>query len=149
LQKANLNQETNGTTANGTTGGNTTTTTTSTLPQIAAASATDTSTVESAANSLAPLAQLLTKPNALSALNSLSALNGLSDLVAGLANLSGAATSVTGAASTGPRVQTTGVYRKNPYNSRVRNTITYTDNSNGNNTGGSSKKSERNKFNPY
>ncbi|XP_059615748.1 poly(rC)-binding protein 3 isoform X1 [Phlebotomus argentipes] len=83
-------------------------------------------------NSLAsaiPLAQLLSKPGALNALTSLSALGGLSDLLGGLANL-------------GPPVQTTGVHRPKTFTPRLRS-----PNSSG--TGGSEKKSDRNKFNPY
>ncbi|XP_058126200.1 poly(rC)-binding protein 3 isoform X2 [Anopheles coustani] len=79
-----------------------------------------------------PLAQLLSKPGTLNALSSLSALGSLTDL---LGNLS------SGAAAVAP-IQTTGVNR--PKTTRMRSP-------NANNTinGDSSKKSERNKFNPY
>ncbi|XP_055706928.1 poly(rC)-binding protein 3 isoform X4 [Phlebotomus papatasi] len=93
---------------------------------------TTTSPTGAATNSLAsaiPLAQLLSKPGALNALTSLSALGGLSDLLGGLANL-------------GPPVQTTGVHRPKTFAPRLRS-----PNSSG--TGGSEKKSDRNKFNPY
>uniref|UniRef100_A0A336MFK0 CSON014746 protein n=1 Tax=Culicoides sonorensis TaxID=179676 RepID=A0A336MFK0_CULSO len=86
-----------------------------------------------------PLAQLLSKPGALNALTSLSALGGLTDLLGGLATL------------TGPPVQTTGAHRVKP-NVGTRAGVTRTS------TGGNSfehqsnnKKftNERNKFNPY
>ncbi|XP_052861985.1 poly(rC)-binding protein 3 isoform X1 [Anopheles cruzii] len=89
----------------------------------------------SVANPLAtaiPLAQLLSKPGALNALTSLSALGGLTDL---LGNLSSGATAVT-------PIQTTGVNRSKTTRMRSPNT-------NNSLNGDSSKKSERNKFNPY
>ncbi|XP_040151718.1 poly(rC)-binding protein 3 isoform X4 [Anopheles arabiensis] len=79
-----------------------------------------------------PLAQLLAKPGTLNALNSLSALGSLTDL---LGNLS------SGAAAVAP-IQTTGVNR--PKTTRMRS-----PNTNNSMNGDSSKKSERNKFNPY
>ncbi|XP_035792978.1 poly(rC)-binding protein 3-like isoform X4 [Anopheles albimanus] len=79
-----------------------------------------------------PLAQLLSKPGALNALTSLSALGGLTDL---LGNLSSGTTAVT-------PIQTTGVNRTKTARMRSPNT-------NNSLNGDSSKKSERNKFNPY
>ncbi|XP_050097286.1 poly(rC)-binding protein 3 isoform X5 [Anopheles aquasalis] len=79
-----------------------------------------------------PLAQLLSKPGALNALTSLSALGGLTDL---LGNLSSGTTAVT-------PIQTTGV-------NRTKTTRMRSPNTNNSLNGDSSKKSERNKFNPY
>lgn len=100
-------------------------------------SANSSSAVSALPSSLAaaiPLAQLLSKPGALNALTSLSALGGLTDLLGGLANL------------TGPPVQTTGAHRAKPsINARgTRGTgAPYENQSN------PKKFNERNKFNPY
>lgn len=81
-----------------------------------------------------PLAQLLSKPGALNALSSLSALGGLTDLIGGLANL------------TGPPVQTTGAHRAKP---TVNTRMTRGNGSPFENQNNSKKFNERNKFNPY
>ncbi|XP_049541944.1 poly(rC)-binding protein 3 isoform X4 [Anopheles darlingi] len=110
-------------------------------PNVASVSAANTNAAAAAAaaasvtNPLAtaiPLAQLLSKPGALNALTSLSALGGLTDL---LGNLSSGTTAVT-------PIQTTGV-------NRTKTTRMRSPNTNNSLNGDSSKKSERNKFNPY
>lgn len=92
------------------------------------------STNSSALAAAIPLAQLLSNPGALNALTSLSALGGLSDLIGGLATLSG------------PPVQTTGAHRAKPsMNNRLpRGTGNPFEHQNN-----SKKFNERNKFNPY
>lgn len=75
-----------------------------------------------------PLAQLLTKPGALSALSSLSALGGLTDLLGGLASIGG------------PPIQTTGVHRAKNFGPRVRSP---------NSSSNPERRNDRNKYNPY
>lgn len=97
-----------------------------------------------------PLAQLLTKPGALNALSSLSALGGLTDLLGGLVNMGAgvgaAGTAVaaggSGGGGSGASIQTTGVHRQSnkTFAPRMRSP-------NGNSS--DSRKSDRNKFNPY
>lgn len=104
-------------------------------------SPTNSSSVSSLPNTLAaaiPLAQLLSKPGALNALTSLSALGGLTDLLGGLATL------------TGPPVQTTGAHRAKPLvNTRGSGTRGGSGNTPFDNQSNVKKFTERNKFNPY
>ncbi|XP_055687844.1 poly(rC)-binding protein 3 isoform X3 [Lutzomyia longipalpis] len=143
LQKANLADANNQTTSNGSSasngggggsnsGGTGSGSGNTSSGQTAQTAIPTTTNQTGGANSLAsaiPLAQLLSKPGALNALSSLSALGGLSDLLGGLANL-------------GPPVQTTGVHRNKTFAPRLRSP-------NSSSTGGTEKKSDRNKFNPY
>ncbi|XP_075161240.1 poly(rC)-binding protein mub isoform X1 [Haematobia irritans] len=112
---------------------NTNTTTTTTSNDTTTTSVLNTANpLAAAATSLAtaiPLAQLLAKPGALNALTSLTALGSLSDLLGGLATLSG------------PPVQTTGVNRSKSFaSSRFRQH---------NADGSAEPEKARNKFNPY
>lgn len=136
LQKANL-QETNNQTSPASGGG-----TQSSSPVTANTLTSSSSASNNSLASAIPLAQLLTKPGALNALSSLSALGGLTDLLGGLVNMGGNGNggNNTGGNSGGQPIQTTGVHRQKTFAPRIRSP---------NANSSDSRKSDRNKFNPY